>query len=908
MKKVISYLKELSFEENLKVFSIVVSVFFLRKFVYLGINKFIVTPFGIDKIKNDINLDIFFILIFIGCLAWLLYLLVWRKLLPCINSCIKLVLVILCYIIVFRISRVYNFVEIQLIPTIKYLDIVFFCFLIIIPKFKYYNYKDKDESIYGFIEDNFNPNVSMDILSRQTYAHKIGLKILGTNSLNKAFVIAINSPWGFGKSGFLLLLEQFFKINNITDFKLNAIRSSDMLNDTEINRLYLRMNNSIIVRYNPWKNYEDKKIIQDFFDEFSSSLSKYDLQLSKKVKQYGRELTKIHDSVLSKLLRITVDSIESESTLTELFDKINKSIDRIQKKIIVFVDDLDRLTGDELIDILKLIRNTANFRNTFFIVAYDHNYVLNTIEKKNLISGKEEYLHKIVQLEITLPTFQKNILIQFLEEQIKEYKILAHGFDKIQLAISEILAINVLISPKPMLSQTNPTDLSDFFFRSERNDDSLLFRVFQNIRDVIRFVNSFKVSFESIGEFADIYEIVLLEILKVKYLSIYQLISQKRFLNVVDEKYDFNFENYDDFFTDEIAKTINVKATEKEVIKVILESIFNSKRKIYFRSIKYPRYFDIYFTYQAPKLIQLEKIETALKTQNIDQIIEVINESVNQGTFEDLRNFLDSQTEFTSKNEFEIILKTLFYISKYDPENKYNTLFQIKNILRDKSIVEDYYPDNKENFSTFLLSILKDTKYDLKTRSEIAGDELYKIINKERQNDNESIFGNFKNVLQEILLNCLKEKMEDASEFDTEIFNYYIKNLKEIESGTRKIFLTNQANETMNRFILSHKFEYFKKYLLREHPEPSFEGQYFHLDPFLLQYFNNEWDIIKSHLDSPLVKQEFEKEEGGIEFHKFLIEIIDNSKNKKEEMFLVKDKKKIELAEKFIKVTQRQRK
>lgn len=150
--------------------------------------------------------------------------------------------------------------------------------------------------------------------------------------------------------------------------------------------------------------------------------------------------------------------------------------------------------------------------------------------------------------------------------------------------------------------------------------------------------------------------------------------------------------------------------------------------------------------------------------------------------------------------------------------------------------------------------------------------------------------------------------MKEVSEFDMELFNYYIKNLKEIESGTRQIVITKDANEAMQGFILSHKFEYFKKYLLREHPEPSFEGQYFHLDPFLLYYFDNKWDIIKTHLDSPIVKQDFEKEENGKEFHEFLIQIIDNSATKKEEKFLIKDKKKIELAEKFIAVIQRQRK
>ncbi|MBK9318882.1 MAG: hypothetical protein IPM91_08740 [Bacteroidetes bacterium] len=39
-----------------------------------------------------------------------------------------------------------------------------------------------------------------------------------------------------------------------------------------------------------------------------------------------------------------------------------------RRKIIVFIDDLDRLTGDELVDVLKLIRNTANFRTLFLLL------------------------------------------------------------------------------------------------------------------------------------------------------------------------------------------------------------------------------------------------------------------------------------------------------------------------------------------------------------------------------------------------------------------------------------------------------------------------------------------------------------------------------------------------------------
>lgn len=663
MKKINPYLKEFKWQNFLRVFAIITTIYLCRKYFFYGVNKFIIVPFQIDQINSSIDLDILAFLIFTGCIIRVLYLILFRDQKPCINSCINIFLVITCYCLVVRFSGAFILEPIGY--AVKYLDVLFFAVISVITKFKYYSSNKPFNSKNGFIEDDFQPERNNDILGRRKYACQIGIKILDTQPLRKAFVIAINSPWGFGKSGFLLLLEEFFQKKQLSEFseKINSIYPTRPYN--LINELYSNHQNTIIVKYNPWKNFDDKKTIQDFFDELSSSINQYDSNLSKKIKDYGNYFNKLDDSVFTKFIELTVDSVQSEQTLTGLFQEINNSILRIQKKIIVFVDDLDRLTGDELIDILKLIRNTANFKNTFFIVAYDHNYVLNSIDKKRLISNKEEYLQKIVQLEITLPIFKKNILLQFLDEEIKGYGISELEFQDIKNAINEISGIIVFKKPKEETSQTKQFDINEFIFRSEEPDNSLIFRVFQNIRDVVRFVNSFKLSFESIGNLGDVYEIIMLEFLKIKYLSAYQMVATKKFLHIVKKQYEFDFEEFDEFMNINIASIYNILPTNIEVIRTILEKIFSSTRKTYFRSIKHPQYFDIYFTYQAPNLTALQKIEDALKI-GIDRVISVIDESVKDGSFEDLRNFLDSQTEFSSKNDFEIILKTLFYIAKYD--------------------------------------------------------------------------------------------------------------------------------------------------------------------------------------------------------------------------------------------------
>jgi hypothetical protein len=134
----------------------------------------------------------------------------------------------------------------------------------------------------------------------------------------------------------------------------------------------------------------------------------------------------------------------------------------------------------------------------------------------------------------------------------------------------------------------------------------------------------------------------------------------------VEQLYEFDFDKFDLAITEKTVKELNLKVDDIPVIRVLLESIFSPTRKIFFRSVKYPRYFDIYFTFQAPNLIQLENVERALSNKDLDEIMKIIDSSARDETFHDLRNFLDSQVDFRSKDDFEIVLKIFFYIAKYD--------------------------------------------------------------------------------------------------------------------------------------------------------------------------------------------------------------------------------------------------
>ncbi|MGR9632862.1 P-loop NTPase fold protein [Bacillus cereus] len=77
------------------------------------------------------------------------------------------------------------------------------------------------------------------------------------------------------------------------------------------------------------------------------------------------------------------------------------------KKIIVYIDDLDRLDDEEIHSVFKLVKLIADFRHTTYILAFDEEIVENVLSTK--YSGKKaseigtSFLEKIIQVPLYLP-------------------------------------------------------------------------------------------------------------------------------------------------------------------------------------------------------------------------------------------------------------------------------------------------------------------------------------------------------------------------------------------------------------------------------------------------------------------------------------------------------------------------
>ena len=60
----------------------------------------------------------------------------------------------------------------------------------------------------------------------------------------------------------------------------------------------------------------------------------------------------------------------------------------IDRPVVIVIDDIDRLEKNELFEVLRLIRNTGNFANLIYVVAYDERYVVEQLSNLGIYNGR----------------------------------------------------------------------------------------------------------------------------------------------------------------------------------------------------------------------------------------------------------------------------------------------------------------------------------------------------------------------------------------------------------------------------------------------------------------------------------------------------------------------------------------
>ena len=255
-----------------------------------------------------------------------------------------------------------------------------------------HNYSS-DQPIRSKSEDRFN---------RWAFAKRIADTFAGRNDA-ASIVIGLYGPWGDGKTSTLRLMEA-------------ALQDHAHV---------------VVVRFNPWHFQSEVLLLRGFFETLAQALGKslptMKEKIGKIIKDYGSLLSLASISV-GNVVQVTPGEAakglgEALSTveLDELQTRIENILAEGGKRVVVLIDNIDRLDRTETQAIFKLVKLSASFNHTSYVLAFDDEIVAAAIGEKYGQGGLEAgraFLEKIIQVPLHLPPPDETALRQMTFEGI----------------------------------------------------------------------------------------------------------------------------------------------------------------------------------------------------------------------------------------------------------------------------------------------------------------------------------------------------------------------------------------------------------------------------------------------------------------------------------------------------------
>ncbi len=120
-----------------------------------------------------------------------------------------------------------------------------------------------------------------------------------------------------------------------------------------------------------------------------------------------------------KLLEKFLDIGASAKPLSGIKAELAEALAGLGTRIIVFIDDVDRLEPGEIVEVLRLVRSVADFPNVVYVLCYDPEVVAKAISRETGADG-QAYLAKIVPITLPVPEPEPLSLQRMFTDKLKE--------------------------------------------------------------------------------------------------------------------------------------------------------------------------------------------------------------------------------------------------------------------------------------------------------------------------------------------------------------------------------------------------------------------------------------------------------------------------------------------------------
>ena len=505
-----------------------------------------------------------------------------------------------------------------------------------------------------------------DAFQRYGFAKRIA-ETITNRQIKESIVFGLFGAWGEGKTSIINFIK--YEISNQGD-------------------------NYIQITFNPWRFTDEAALLTSFFNTLASELKKSIpeevLTKSKKKNWIQKKWESITISkeeplktstenigeLIQKYGKIaaifgagevaeTIGKAISNVDLDKLKARIEKLLEENKKRIIIYLDDIDRLDKTEIHSIFRLVKLTGDFSYTTYILSFDQEMVASAIGERFGSGDKkagESFLEKIIQIPLNIPKAQPDSLKKFCFSLVEN----ALNINEISLTEKEVQRFVYQFSTNVLPRLTTP-------------------------RLAVRYGNTLSFTMPLLKGEVNIVDLMLIEALRVFYPEHYYFVKYNStyFIGSYTNADDRSSNNQKKDEIKEYLQNIGKKLsrTANENVKTLLSNLFPNLDSVFgnyfFSNEKFDdwylnkrivstKYFDRYFSYTVLEGdisdIEFERLIYNINAgESVDNITQYIKSILSKTTTDNFLLKIRGREKELTWNQSKTLIKALCNISEILP-------------------------------------------------------------------------------------------------------------------------------------------------------------------------------------------------------------------------------------------------
>ncbi|WLQ16153.1 KAP family NTPase [Hahella aquimaris] len=221
-----------------------------------------------------------------------------------------------------------------------------------------------------FLSDEEVDNDKEDLLAGDEQVKSFADTVLESEALS-GLTFGVDGPWGVGKTSFINLAQHYWE------------EADDRV---------------IVCRFEPLRYASEPDLADRLIRDLSSAIQQkvFVPEFRPAVSRYSR-LIKGKADISFFGFKLTLEP--SQETADELLNDIDEVLKRINRRVIVVIDDLDRLDTRTTNNVLFAIRRTFKLSQATYILCYDTEVLAGSQEES---SRAREFLEKFITVKLSL--------------------------------------------------------------------------------------------------------------------------------------------------------------------------------------------------------------------------------------------------------------------------------------------------------------------------------------------------------------------------------------------------------------------------------------------------------------------------------------------------------------------------